>query len=289
VTPYLTLLNHVLAHGVRKSTRAVLGSSGGRVDALSVFGVMLRHDLSEGYPLLTTKRVSFDVVAHELCWFLSGSTNIRYLRKHGVTIWDAWADPETGDCGPIYGKQWRAWYSFDWRMWFGIGRAVRRKIDQLSRVVEDIRKVASQPGHAMSRRLLVSAWNVADLRYMALPPCHYAFQFSITNGRLSCMVTMRSADIFLGVPYNVASYALLTHLIAQVTGLVPGELIFSFGDLHLYENHVEQAMVQLARQPRPLPTLVLDPDVKCIDDFRREHASVKAYRPHGKLEGEVAV
>jgi thymidylate synthase len=237
-----------------------------------VFGYQLRFDLADGFPAVTTKRLAFDAVVHELLWFLQGSTNIGYLREHGVHIWDAWADPETGDCGPIYGKQWRAWRGPD-----------GRSLDQIAEVVATIR---DDPD---SRRMVVSTWNVADLPAMALPPCHALFQFYVHGGRLSCQLYQRSADVFLGVPFNIASYALLTHMIAQVTDLEPGEFVHTFGDVHLYENHVAQAEAQLSRQPLPLPRLELDPSVRTIDGFGRAHIAMRDYRHHAPLRAEVAV
>jgi thymidylate synthase len=272
---YLDLLRDVLTNGVCKPTRAVLRSTGKPVEALSVFGRMMQVDLADGFPLLTTRRISFNVACHELVWFLSGSTNIKYLKDHGVTIWDEWAD-EDGEVGPLYGTNWRAWSRQAWP-------------DQLADAINGIRRLKDDPTAPCGRRLIVTAWNPEDIPDLRLPPCHILYQFNVVAGRLSCLVSMRSADIFLGVPYNVASYALLTHLVAQLSDLIPCELIFSFGDLHLYTNHIEQAEEQLTREPRPLPRLVLDPVVKAIDDFRRQSASVEGYNPHGRLIGEVAV
>lgn len=261
---YLELLSQVLDHGRPKTDRTGTGT-------LSLFGWQMRFDLSAGFPLVTTKRVHFKSVAHELLWFLRGETNTRSLKEAGVSIWDEWASPE-GDLGPIYGYQWRSWPAPD-----------GRHIDQIA---EMIRQIRSTPD---SRRLLVSAWNVADLPAMALMPCHALFQFYVLDGRLSCQLYQRSADVFLGVPFNIASYALLTAMMAQATGLVPGEFIHTFGDVHLYQNHLEQAREQLGRSPRPLPTLRLDPQVTEIDDFRFEHLKLEAYDPHPPIRAQVAV
>lgn len=261
---YLDLLRHVLEHGRPKPDRTGTGT-------FSVFGYQMRVDLSQGFPLLTTKKVHFKSVVYELLWFLRGETNIRYLKEHGVTIWDEWADEE-GELGPIYGKQWRSWSAPD-------GRA----IDQLSQVLEEIRKTP------YSRRLVVSAWNVADLPKMALAPCHVLFQFYVQEGRLSCQLYQRSADVFLGVPFNLASYALLTRMIAQVCDLEPGEFIHTFGDVHLYSNHVEQARLQLTRKPRPLPTLRLNPSVRSLFDFTYEDIVIENYDPHPAIRAPVAV
>jgi len=262
---YHDLMERVLAEGTRKGDRTGTGTR-------SVFGHQMRFDLADGFPLLTTKKIHVKSVVHELLWFLAGSTNARDLSAHGVTIWDEWADPETGDLGPVYGRQWRSWAAPD-----------GRSIDQISDVVEQIR---TNPN---SRRLVVSAWNPADLPEMALPPCHCLFQFYVADGRLSCQLYQRSADIFLGVPFNIASYALLTHMVAQVTGLEAGEFIHTFGDAHLYENHVEQAELQLSRPIRPLPTLHLDPAVDDLFAFRYEHIRVDNYDPHPLIRAEVSV
>jgi len=261
---YLDLLRKVRVRGVRKSDRTGTGT-------LSLFGEQLRFDLREGFPLVTTKKIHFKSVVHELLWFLRGESNVAYLRHHGVTIWDEWAD-ERGELGPMYGVQWRRWP----------GRE-GRTIDQIRNVIEAIRR------HPDSRRLVVSAWNVADLDRMALYPCHALFQFYVAEGRLSCQVYQRSADLFLGVPFNIASYALLTHMIAQVCDLGVGELIFAFGDVHLYLNHLEQADVQLGRKPFPLPILRLDPSVRDIDDFRYEHVVIEGYQHHPAIKAPVAV
>ncbi|HXF67349.1 MAG TPA: thymidylate synthase [Burkholderiales bacterium] len=261
---YLDLMRHVLEHGVRKNDRTGTGT-------LSIFGAQLRFDLGAGFPLLTTKKVHLKSVIHELLWFLKGDTNIRYLNEHGVTIWDEWADAN-GDLGPIYGRQWRSWPAPDGRY-----------IDQIGRVVEEIRR------NPDSRRLLVSAWNVGELDRMALAPCHVLFQFYVARGRLSCQLYQRSADLFLGVPFNIASYALLTLMVAQVTGLEPGEFVHTFGDTHLYLNHLEQAREQLSREPRPLPTMRLNPAVKSLFDFRYEDFTLENYDPHPAIRAPVAV
>jgi thymidylate synthase len=261
---YLDLLRHVLEHGRPKPDRTGTGT-------LSVFGYQMRLDLSRGFPLLTTKKVHFKSVVYELLWFLKGETNIRYLKEHGVTIWDEWADEE-GELGPIYGKQWRSWSAPD-----------GSTIDQLSRVLKEIRETP------YSRRLVVSAWNVADLPKMALAPCHVLFQFYVQDGKLSCQLYQRSADVFLGVPFNIASYALLTHMVAQVCELEPGEFIHTFGDVHLYSNHVEQARLQLAREPRPLPKLRLNPSVRSLFDFTYEDIVLENYDPHPAIKAPVAV
>jgi thymidylate synthase len=261
---YLDLLRHVLEHGTRKSDRTGTGT-------LSVFGWQSRFDLADGFPLVTTKKLHLKSIVHELLWFLRGDTNIAYLREHGVGIWDEWADAD-GDLGPVYGRQWRAWPGAD-----------GRPIDQVAGVIEAIRRTPD------SRRLVVSAWNVADLPRMALPPCHALFQFHVADGRLSCQLYQRSADIFLGVPFNIASYALLTQMIAQVTGLAPGDFVHTLGDAHLYSNHLEQARMQLAREPRALPQLRLDPAVRSIDDFRYQHIAVEDYDPHPSIKAPIAV
>lgn len=261
---YLDLLQDILDHGVPKKDRTGVGT-------LSVFGRQLRFDLEQGFPLVTTKRIHVKSVIHELLWFLRGETNVRSLQAAGVTIWDEWAD-EHGELGPIYGRQWRRWEVP------GGGY-----VDQLAEVVEQIR---TNPD---SRRLLVSAWNVADLPRMALPPCHVLFQFYVANGRLSCQMYQRSADVFLGVPFNIASYSLLTMMVAQVTGLQPGEFIHTFGDVHLYVNHIEQARLQLSRQPRPLPRMILNSEVKSLFDFRYEDFRLEGYQPHPAIPAPVAV
>jgi thymidylate synthase len=261
---YLDLLDHVLKTGVRKSDRTGTGTR-------SVFGYQMRFDLAEGFPLVTTKKLHLRSIIYELMWFLRGDTNVRYLQENGVTIWDEWADAD-GELGPVYGKQWRSWQSAD-------GGA----IDQMREVVEEIKS------HPDSRRLIVSAWNVGDVPRMALPPCHLLFQFYVAEGRLSCQLYQRSADVFLGVPFNIASYALLTQMVAQATDLAPGEFVHTLGDAHLYENHLEQAELQLGRQPRPLPTMRLNPAVKDLFAFRFEDFSLEAYDPHPHIKAPVAV
>jgi len=254
----------VLSHGTKKSDRTGTGT-------LSVFGAQLRFDLNAGFPLLTTKKVHLKSILHELLWFLKGETNTRYLKEHGVSIWDEWADAK-GDLGPVYGYQWRSWPAPD-----------GRHIDQIGQVLEQIRK------NPDSRRMIVSAWNVADLDKMALMPCHAFFQFYVAGGRLSCQLYQRSADIFLGVPFNIASYAALTMMIAQVSGLKLGDFVHTFGDTHLYMNHLEQAREQLSRQPRKLPTLRLNPAVKNLFDFKFEDFTLENYDPHPAIKAPVAV
>ncbi len=261
---YLQLLRHVLEHGRPKADRTGTGTR-------SVFGAQLRFDLTAGFPLLTTKKVHLKAVVHELLWFLRGDTNVAYLRERGVTIWDEWAD-EAGELGPIYGFQWRSWPT-----------PSGGHVDQLAGVVREIRE------NPDSRRLIVSAWNVSDLPRMALAPCHTLFQFYVQGGTLSCQLYQRSGDIFLGVPFNIASYALLTRMVAQVTGLAPGEFIHTFGDIHLYTNHLEQARLQLGREPRPLPTLRLNPVVRSLFDFQYEDVTLLDYDPHPRIPAPVAV
>jgi thymidylate synthase len=261
---YLDLLRRALDEGVRKSDRTGTGT-------LSVFGHQMRFDLGAGFPLVTTKKLHVKSIIHELLWFLAGDTNIRTLNEHGVRIWDAWADAN-GDLGPIYGKQWRSWQAPDGRV-----------IDQIADVVAAIR---TNPD---SRRLIVSAWNPADLEKMALAPCHCLFQFYVADGRLSCQLYQRSGDIFLGVPFNIASYALLTMMMAQVTGLKPGDFVHTLGDAHLYLNHVEQARLQLSREPRPLPTMKINPEVHSIFDFVYDDFQLEGYDPHPHIKAEVAV
>ncbi|WP_062534990.1 thymidylate synthase [Mizugakiibacter sediminis] len=262
--PYLDLLRHVLEHGTDKSDRTGTGTR-------SVFGWQMRFDLAAGFPLVTTKKLHLKSIVHELIWFLRGDTNIRYLKEHGVSIWDEWADAN-GDLGPVYGRQWRAWPTADGKV-----------VDQIAWVQEEIRR------NPDSRRLIVSAWNVGELPKMALMPCHALFQFYVANGRLSCQLYQRSGDIFLGVPFNIASYALLTHMMAQATGLEPGEFVHTLGDAHLYRNHFEQAREQLARTPRPLPRLRLNPAVRSVFDFRYEDVAIEAYDPHPAIKAPVAV
>jgi thymidylate synthase len=261
---YLDLLRHVRDHGARKDDRTGTGT-------LSVFGYQMRFDLAQGFPLLTTKKIHLKSVVHELLWFLQGSTNVEYLRANGVTIWDEWADAR-GELGPVYGYQWRSWPA-----------PSGAHIDQVAQVIAQIRANPS------SRRLVVSAWNVADLPKMALAPCHALFQFYVAEGRLSCQMYQRSADIFLGVPFNIASYALLTLMVAQVTGLKPGELVHTLGDAHLYLNHLEQAEEQLTRAPKALPVMKLNPAVKDIDGFRYEDFALEGYDPHPAIRAPIAV
>jgi thymidylate synthase len=262
--PYLDLMQHVLANGAEKSDRTGTGT-------LSVFGAQLRFDLNAGFPLLTTKKVHLKSIIHELLWFLKGDTNIKYLKDNGVGIWDEWADAQ-GNLGPVYGYQWRSWPAPD-----------GRHIDQISQVLEQLRK------NPDSRRMIVSAWNVADLDKMALMPCHAFFQFYVANGRLSCQLYQRSADIFLGVPFNIASYALLTMMIAQVCELKLGDFVHTYGDTHLYMNHLEQAREQLSRQPRKLPTMRLNPAVKNLFDFTYADFTLENYDPHPAIKAPVAV
>lgn len=261
---YLELLQRVLDEGTPKSDRTGTGTR-------SIFGHQMRFDLSEGFPLVTTKKLHLKSIIHELLWFIAGDTNIGYLNENSVTIWDEWAD-ERGELGPVYGRQWRSWPGRD-------GQA----IDQLAGVVE---KIKINPD---SRRLIVTAWNPTDLDQMALPPCHLLYQFYVADGRLSCQLYQRSADVFLGVPFNIASYALLTMMMAQITGLVAGDFVHTFGDAHLYDNHIEQATTQLAREPRSLPTMQLDPSVESLFDFRYEHFELVGYDPHPRISAPVAV
>ena len=257
-------MKHVLEHGVRKQDRTGTGT-------FSVFGYQMRFDLQEGFPLLTTKKLHTKSIIHELLWFLKGDTNIKYLKDNGVGIWDEWAD-EKGNLGPVYGYQWRSWPS-----------PGGKHIDQIFKLIETIKK------NPDSRRLIVSAWNVADIDKMKLPPCHTLFQFYVLDGKLSCQLYQRSADIFLGVPFNIASYSLLTMMVAQVCGLQPGEFIHTFGDAHIYANHLEQVNLQLSRQCRPLPTMKINPAVKNIFDFRFEDFTLENYNPHPHIKGAVAV
>jgi thymidylate synthase len=262
--PYLELMRHVFEHGAKKDDRTGTGT-------LSVFGWQMRYNLAEGFPLVTTKKCHLRSIIHELLWFLQGDTNIKYLKENGVSIWDEWAD-ENGNLGPVYGHQWRNW-----------PRPDGGTIDQISEVVKTLR---TNPD---SRRIIVSAWNVADLDRMALAPCHAFFQFYVADGRLSCQLYQRSADIFLGVPFNIASYALLTLMMAQVTGLKPGDFVHTLGDAHLYLNHLDQTREQLSREPRPLPTMTLNPEVKDIFAFRFEDFTLSGYDPHPAIKAPVAV
>ena len=261
---YLDLLQHILDNGVSKTDRTGTGTT-------SCFGYQMRFDLAKGFPLVTTKKLHVKSIIYELLWFLRGETNIRYLKEHGVRIWDEWADAD-GELGPVYGKQWRSWEGADGKI-----------IDQITQVVDQIRRSPD------SRRLIVSAWNVAELPEMALMPCHVLFQFYVAGGKLSCQLYQRSADVFLGVPFNIASYALLTMMIAQVCGLAPGEFIHTFGDVHLYSNHIEQAKLQLSRQPYPLPIMKLNPEVGDIFSFQFEDFKLEHYEHHPAIKAPVAV
>jgi len=261
---YLDLLQHILDKGASKTDRTGTGT-------LSCFGYQMRFDLSEGFPLVTTKKLHLKSIVYELLWFLRGDTNVAYLKEHGVSIWDEWADAN-GDLGPVYGKQWRSWEGADGQV-----------VDQISQLIQQIKKTPD------SRRLIVSAWNVADLPKMALMPCHTIFQFYVADGKLSCQLYQRSADSFLGVPFNIASYALLTLMVAQVCDLAPGEFIHTFGDVHLYNNHLEQAKLQLSRKPYPLPVMKLNPAVKDIFGFRFEDFTLENYQSHPAIKAPVAV
>ena len=261
---YLDLLRHITLHGTRKSDRTGTGT-------ISTFGYQMRFDLSQGFPLLTTKKLHLRSIIHELLWFLKGDTNIQYLHDNGVTIWDEWAD-ENGNLGHVYGYQWRSWPTPD-----------GRHIDQIAQVVDSIRH------NPDSRRHIVSAWNVAEIDQMALPPCHALFQFYVADGKLSCQLYQRSADVFLGVPFNIASYALLTMMMAQVTGLTPGDFVHTLGDAHIYLNHTEQVALQLTRTPRPLPTMKLNTNVRSIFDFRYEDFTLEGYDPYPGIKAPIAV
>ncbi len=262
--PYLNLLNHILSSGVKKSDRTGVGT-------ISTFGYQMRFDLNAGFPLLTTKKIHLKSVVYELLWFLRGDTNIQYLKERGITIWNEWAD-ENGNLGPVYSQQWRSWRAPD-----------GRTIDQISNLISMIK------ANPESRRLIVSAWNVADIDKMALPPCHCLFQFYVQDGKLSCQLYQRSADVFLGVPFNIASYSLLTLMVAQVTGLKPGEFIHTFGDVHIYLNHLEQVRLQLTREPKTPPAMVLNPEVKDIFSFQYEDFRLENYDPHPPIKAPVAV
>ncbi len=261
---YLDLLQYVLDHGTERQDRTGTGTVG-------VFGYQMRFDLGQGFPVLTTKKLHLRSIIYELLWFLRGDTNIKYLKDHGVSIWDEWADAE-GNLGPVYGSQWRSWPD---------GRG--GTIDQIANVVEQIKT------NPYSRRLMVTAWNPAEIEEMALPPCHCLFQFYVSDGKLSCQLYQRSADIFLGVPFNIASYALLTMMMAQVCGLEPGEFVHTFGDAHIYKNHMDQVHLQLTREPRPLPTMHINPERKSIFDFEYEDFRLEGYDPHPHIKGEVSV
>ena len=261
---YLDLLRHIREHGVMKGDRTGTGTQ-------SVFGYQMRFNLADGFPLLTTKKVHLKSIIYELLWFIAGDTNVRFLQEHGVSIWDEWAD-ENGDLGPVYGHQWRSWQATDGRV-----------IDQLSQVIDLIKH------NPDSRRILVTAWNPSDVEKMALPPCHCLFQFYVADGKLSCQLYQRSADVFLGVPFNIASYALLTLMLAQVCGLQPGEFIHTTGDTHIYSNHFEQVALQLSREPRPLPTMKLNPEVKSLFDFKYEDFTLENYNPWPSIKAPVAV
>lgn len=263
--PYLQLLNRILTEGATKTDRTGTGT-------MSVFGNQMRFDLADGFPLLTTKKLHLKSIIHELLWFLAGDTNVRYLQENGVRIWNEWADPETGELGPVYGHQWRSWPDYK-----------GGTIDQIAQVVDLIKH------HPDSRRMLVTAWNPAEIDEMALPPCHCLFQFYVADGRLSLQLYQRSADAFLGVPFNIASYALLLQMMAQVCGLKVGEFIHTTGDTHLYLNHLEQAKLQLTRTPRPLPKMEINPDVKSIFDFRYEDFQLTGYDPYPHIKAEVSV
>ena len=261
---YLDLLKHILDHGTEKKDRTGTGT-------ISTFGYQMRFNLSQGFPLLTTKKIYTKAVIYELLWLLRGDTNIKFLKDNGVTIWDEWAD-QNGDLGPVYGAQWRRWKTAD-----------GREIDQISQVVQTIKK------NPDSRRMIVNAWNVGEIEKMALPPCHTFFHFYVAGGKLSCQLYQRSADVFLGVPFNIASYALLNLMMAQVTGLQPGEFIHTFGDVHIYLNHREQVKLQLSREPRSLPRMVLNPKVQSIFDFKYEDFTLEHYDPHPAIKAPVAV
>ncbi len=261
---YLTLLEHILNQGVEKEDRTGTGT-------ISTFGYQMRFNLQEGFPLVTTKKIHLKSVIHELLWFLQGSTNVKYLQENGVRIWNEWAD-ENGELGPVYGSQWRSWPKPD-----------GTQVDQISTLIKGLKE------NPDSRRHIVSAWNVGLIDQMALPPCHILFQFYVANGKLSCQLYQRSADTFLGVPFNIASYALLTLMVAQVTGLEPGDFVHTFGDVHIYKNHLEQVKLQLTREPRPLPIMKINPEVKDIFAFTFDDFAIENYDPHPHIKGKVAV
>lgn len=275
--PYLDLLREIRTAGTRKAQRAALRSDGRRPEVLSVFGRQIRFDLSAGFPMVTTKRMPWNAVVHELLWFLSGSTNVSYLREHKVSIWDEWATPE-GELGPVYGKQWRCW------------EGPQGKVDQIANLIAGIRKVIENPHASEARRLILSAWNPADMPDPKVPTgCHTLVQFNVTEGRLSSQLYQRSADMFLGVPFNIASYALLTHILAKITGLAVGEYVHTFGDAHIYDNHLDAVDEQLRREPMPLPTLQIVGELSSIDEVKAEQLKLIGYQSHGRLPGEVAV
>ncbi len=275
--PYLDLLREIRTAGTRKAQRAALRSDGRRPEVLSVFGRQIRFDLSAGFPMVTTKRMPWNAVVHELLWFLSGSTNVSYLREHKVSIWDEWATPE-GELGPVYGKQWRCW------------EGPQGKVDQIANLIAGIRKVIENPHASEARRLILSAWNPADMPDPKVPTgCHTLVQFNVTEGRLSSQLYQRSADMFLGVPFNIASYALLTHILAKITGLAVGEYVHTFGDAHIYDNHLDAVDEQLSRAPMPLPTLQIVGELSSIDEVKAEQLKLIGYQSHGRLPGEVAV
>ena len=261
---YLKLINHILENGEEKGDRTGTGT-------LSVFGYQMRFDLSKGFPMVTTKKLHLKSIIHELLWFLNGDTNVRYLQENGVRIWNEWAD-ENGDLGPVYGKQWRDWET-------KCGKA----IDQINQAIDMIKN------NPNSRRIIVSAWNVGELEEMALMPCHAFFQFHVANGKLNCQLYQRSADVFLGVPFNIASYAILTHMMAQICNLEPGTFVHTLGDAHLYTNHLEQARLQISREPLPLPRLILNPEIKNIDDFKFEDFEVEGYQHHPHISAPIAI
>jgi len=282
VIKYQKMLRYVLANGVEKPTRAVLESTGKNIDAISVFGYQETFDISETFPLLTTKRTSFHNIAHELIWMLRGESNIRYLQENNVKIWDQWST-KTGDLGPVYGVQWRAWSSYN------PNKDEIVFTDQIKNIINGITGVKNNPTASIGRRLILNSWNVGEIEQMALPPCHLLAQFMVTNGKLSCQLYQRSADLFLGVPYNIASYALLTCIIAKITGLKPDRFIHTFGDLHIYSNHVQQVEEQLERKPNPLPILEISDQLSDIDSLRFDNLKITNYLPHPPIKAEIAV